>query len=144
MYSIIRIGKRRAVSPVIAVVLMIAVAVAITAVVFAWSSGLVTERTSARASDPEQIIVEEMNFSGTVVTVYLRNKELYDTFLDAIYVNGQLRARNINMVISANRVSFFNLSDIITASGGDGTFYTGDIVQLVTSRGTQIRFHVRN
>lgn len=45
MYSIIKIGKRRAVSPVIAVVLMIAVAVAITAVVFAWSSGLVTERT---------------------------------------------------------------------------------------------------
>lgn len=143
MIDLKQMKGKKAVSPVIAVVLMIAVAVSITVVIFAWASGFVGGHATAESPDAEQIILEEMSRSGTNVTVYLRNMESSSIYLDTVYVNGQLRATNISTSISANGVSLLDLSAIISASGGDGTFYVGDQVQLVTVNGTQIRFLVK-
>lgn len=143
MIDLKQMKKKKAVSPVIAVVLMIAVAVSITVVIFAWASGFVGGRATAESPDAEQIILEEMSRSGTNVAVYLRNKESSDIILDTIYVNGQLRATNISASVSANGVSLLDLSALISASGGDGTFFVGDQVQLVTMNGTQVSFRVK-
>lgn len=143
MIDLKQMKGKEAVSPVIAVVLMIAVATSITIVIFAWASGFVGGRATAESPDAEQIFLEEMSRSGTSVTVYLRNMETSSIYLDTIYVNGQLRATNVSASISANGVSLLDLSALISANGGDGTFYVGDQVQLVTVNGTQIRFLVK-
>ncbi|MBU7048497.1 MAG: hypothetical protein HXS54_18855 [Theionarchaea archaeon] len=137
------IKERRAVSPVIAVVLMIAVAVAISITVYAWSSGFVSKRSSVESAESEQLVIEELNLSGTQLTVYLRNKIAKNAIADVIYVNGQMRATNLSTVVSADCVTQLDLSALILSQGGDGTFHVGDTVQIVTLRGTQVKFTVR-
>ena len=135
--------ERRAVSPVIAVVLMIAVAVAISVIVYVWSSGFVSKRSSVESAESEQLIIEELNLSGTQLTIYLRNKIGENAIADVIYVNGQLRASNVSAVVSMKTVTQLDLSTLISSNGGDGAFHVGDTVLIVTLRGTQIRFTVR-
>jgi flagellin-like protein len=137
------IKKRRAVSPVIAVVLMIAVAVAISVTVYAWSSGFVSKRSSVESAESEQLVIEELNLSGTQLTIYLRNRIAENAIVDVIYVNGVLRASNLTAEVSAKSVTSLDLTALISSQGGDGAFYVGDTVQIVTLRGTQVRFTVR-
>jgi flagellin-like protein len=137
------IKKRRAVSPVIAVVLMIAVAVAISVTVYAWSSGFVSKRSSVESAESEQLVIEELNLSGTQLTIYLRNRIAENAIVDVIYVNGVLRASNLTAEVSAKSVTSLDLTALISSQGGDGAFYVGDTVQIVTLRGTQARFTVR-
>lgn len=135
--------EKRGVSPVIAVVLMIAVAVAISVILFAWSSGFVSERSSIESAESEQLVVEEMRISGTSLTVFIRNKSFASAFLDSIYVNGQLRASGVNQHIDGKAVTELPISQIIQSHGGDGTIYDGDQIQLVTKRSTQLRFKAK-
>lgn len=138
-----RLNKKKGVSPVIAVVLMIAVAVSIAIIVFAWSSGFVSKRSTSESAEAELLVVENMRLSGTTLTISIRNKSLLVAILDSIYVEGQLRAKGLSQNIIANGVTELNLSDIISTNGGDGNFSIGDQVQLVTRRGTQIRFRTK-
>ncbi len=137
------LGRRRGVSPVIAVVLMIAVAVAIAVIVFAWSSGFVSKRSSSESAESEQLIVESMRLSGTTLTIYVRNKTQLVAILDSIYVDAEMRGANLSENIPADGVTELNISSILSSNGGDGNFHAGDQVQLVTRRGTQIRFRVK-
>lgn len=131
-------------SPVIAVVLMIAVAVSISVIVYAWSSGFISKRSSVESAEVEKLVVEQMSLSGTSLTLYLRNQVHLNCMLDTIYVNGQIRANDCNLPMPASQMIQLDLSSIITSLGGDGTFHVGDQVQLVTLRGTQIKFQVRD
>jgi len=135
--------EKKGVSPVIAVVLMIAVAVAISIIVYAWSSGFVSERSQTKAAESEQLIVEGISTSGVNLTVYVRNKSFATAYLDSIYVNGQLRANNVNQQVHANGVTQLDISAIIQAHGGDGTVNAGDQIQLVTKRSTRLQFKVK-
>lgn len=137
------LGGRRGVSPVIAVVLMVAVAVSIAVIVYAWSSGFVSERATSESAEAETLVVENVRLSGTTLTINIRNKSLLVAILDSIYVDGELRATGLSQSIIANGVTELNLSDIISSNGGDGNFSAGDRVQLVTRRGTQIRFRAK-
>lgn len=123
---------------------MIAVAVAITIVVYAWSTGFVSKRGTHESSQAEHVIVENMSLSGTSLTVYVRNMVFLDVVLDTIYVNGQMRASDINVTVSADTLTVLNLSNIISAAGGDGTFVVGDQVQIASKRGTIIKFNVKS
>ena len=134
---------KKAVSPVIAVVLMIAVAVAIAIIVYAWSTGFVSKRSSIESAESEQLVVEEMNLSGAQLTVYVRNKIAEDAVVNTIYVNGQARANNLAAVIPAKSVTLLDVSNLITSGGGNGNITIGDVVQLVTLRGTQIKLIVK-
>lgn len=136
--------KTKGVSPVIAVVLMVAVAVSISVIVYAWSSGFISKRSSVESAEVEKLVVEQMSLSGTSLTLYLRNQVHLNCVLDTIYVNGQIRVNDCNLQMPASQMIQLDLSIIITSRGGDGTFYVGDQVQLVTRRGTQIRFQVRD
>jgi flagellin-like protein len=134
---------KKAVSPVIAVVLMIAVAVAIAVIVYAWSTGFVSKRSSIESAESEQLVIEEMNLSGTQLTVYVRNKIAEDAVVNTIYVNGQARAVNLAAIIPAKSVTLLNISALITSQGGNGNIIIGDAVNLATLRGTQIKFIVK-
>jgi flagellin-like protein len=137
------IKERRATSPVIAVVLMIAVAVSIAVIIYAWSSGFVSKRSSVESAESEQLVVEAVHLSGTTLNVYIRNKIPTNAVVNTIYVNGQIRANNLAAVVSAQNVTVLDLSALITSQGGNGNFALGDSVLLVTLRGTQINFYIR-
>jgi flagellin-like protein len=134
---------KKAVSPVIAVVLMIAVAVAIAVIVYAWSTGFVSKRSSIESAESEQLVVEEMNLSGAQLTVYVRNRIAEDAVVNTIYVNGQARANDLAAIIPAKSVTLLDISALITSQGGNGNIIIGDTVNLATLRGTQIKFIVK-
>ena len=128
--------KKKGVSPVIAVVLMIAVAVAIAVIVYAWASGFTSEKTGAEAAEAEQLILENQNVSGGILTyAYIRNTTSTDATLDAVYVDGALVGQGIGTNIVGNQVTGIDLSSYNIPPGSE--------VTLVTVEGTQIKFKVK-
>jgi flagellin-like protein len=134
---------KKGVSPVIAVVLMIAVAVSIAVIVYAWSTGFISKRSSVESAEVEKLVIENMNLSGTSLTLYVRNQAHLGCVLDTIYVNGQMRANDCNVSLPSTQLIQLDLTSIVNSRGGDGTFIIGDQVQMVTLRGTQINFQVK-
>ncbi len=75
------IRRKKAVAPVLATLLMIAVAVAMSVIIFMWSQGFLAQTsTSTGAQQGAQnqaaqssIAIETITFSGTNATVYFRN-----------------------------------------------------------------------
>jgi flagellin-like protein len=94
----LRIGKlkvnRKAVSPVIATLLMIAIAVAAAILVYVWSMGLVgTLQGTGGQQTREQLIVEAYDAtdlaSPYVWTLYIRNVGPTTSTIAAVYVEGK-------------------------------------------------------
>ncbi|MEM2865222.1 MAG: archaellin/type IV pilin N-terminal domain-containing protein [Candidatus Bathyarchaeia archaeon] len=85
----IRVG-RRAVSPVIATLLMIAIAVAASILVYVWSMGLVgTLQGGGGKQTTEQIILEAYDATkSNEWTLYLRNVGSSKVTVSALYING--------------------------------------------------------
>jgi len=91
----LKIGKfrvsKKAVSPVIATLLMIAVAVAASVIVYVWSAGLLgTLMGGGGAQVKEQLIMEAYDWAaaGTTLTLYLRNVGSSSLNITAVYVGG--------------------------------------------------------
>jgi len=91
----LKIGKfrvsKKAVSPVIATLLMIAVAVAASVIVYVWSAGLLgTLMGGGGAQVKEQLIMEAYDWAaaGTALTLYLRNVGSSSLNITAVYVGG--------------------------------------------------------
>jgi len=89
----LKIGKfrvsKKAVSPVIATLLMIAVAVAASVIVYVWSAGLLgTLMGGGGAQVKEQLIIEAYDWTGGTLDITLRNVGSTKVTVDAIYVGG--------------------------------------------------------
>jgi flagellin-like protein len=82
--------NRKAVSPVIAVLLMIAIAVAAAILVYVWSMGLIgTLQTGGGSQTREQIELDAYDWGTTgSLKLYLRNVGASDIIVDAVYVQG--------------------------------------------------------
>ena len=132
----VTLKREKGVSPVIAVVLMIAVAVAIAIIVFAWSSGFVSQRSTEESADAEMLVLEAQNLSGTGLTVYVRNDINLIAVIDAVYFNYQLVGQDLGLQIPPDAVTTVDLSSY-------GNVNPGDHVMIVTERGTQIKFRVK-
>ncbi len=86
-----KIDNEKGVSPVIAVLLMIAIAVAAAILVYVWSMGLIgTLTTGGGAQVREQVILDAYAWNATdnTITMYLRNVGNSEVELDAVYVGG--------------------------------------------------------
>lgn len=86
--------NRRAVSPVIATLLMIAIAVASGTLVYVWSMGIVgTLQSSGGQQTKQQLIMEAYKATGTATdspwTLNLRNPGSATLTVAAVYVNGE-------------------------------------------------------
>jgi flagellin-like protein len=86
--------NRRAVSPVIATLLMIAIAVASGTLVYVWSMGIVgTLQSSGGQQTKQQLIMEAYKATstatGTTWTLNLRNPGSATLTVAAVYVNGE-------------------------------------------------------
>ena len=94
-------SKKRAVSPIIAVLLLIAIAVAAAILVYVWSMGLIGTLTGGGGQQTrEQIIVDAYTWKSNTMTLYFRNVGQTEVVLDAIYVSGTPVASSMSTVLS--------------------------------------------
>ena len=122
--------NKKGVSPVIAVVLMIVVAVAISLVVYVWASGFVSEKTGAetKAGDYSFLVetkaVDNTNIrnTGTAISFTYVTGDVEATFLSEfdIYVNNTLTTSSIIDDLKHNN----------TTVTGDFTWAKGEIITI--------------
>ena len=114
--------NRKGVSPVIAVLLMIAIAVAASILVYVWSMGLIgTLQAGGGEQTAEQVIMEAYSWNSTDLTLYLKNVGTADVVVDAIYVGG-------TQITTTETLTVLGPSVTITVSPGssftEGVAYT--------------------
>jgi len=81
--------NRKAISPVIATLLMIAIAVAASILVYVWSMGLVGSLQGTGGQQTrEQLIMEAYVATATPFTLYIRNVGPTTSVIAAVYVEG--------------------------------------------------------
>ena len=148
--------NKKGVSPVIAVVLMIVVAVAISLVVYVWASGFVSEKTGAetKAGDYSFLVetraVDNTNIRNTGNAITFSNAAIDATvFLEQfdVYINNSLKEsddlQNTSFTLQ-NGDKSWDKGEVLTisfssASGSDAS--AGDKIKLVHKEsGTPIVF----
>ncbi len=137
-------SNEKGVSPVIAVLLMIAIAVAAAILVYVWSMGIVGTLTGGGGQQvKEQLIMDAYKWPGpdAQITMYVRNVGNAEVILDAVYVGGLNIATDMGTVIPVQGpVITVNLD----AAGTGGTFTSGVAytLKLVTKTGGVFSFSV--
>jgi flagellin-like protein len=147
--------NKKGVSPVIAVVLMIVVAVAISLVVYVWATGFVSEKTGAetKAGDYSFLVetkaVDNTNIRNTGTAIsFTWGTDAETTFLSEfdIYVNNTLTTSSIIDGLdyngSAVAASFtWDKGGVLTIDFTEATVSAGDKIKLVhKDSGTPIVF----
>lgn len=133
--------NKKAVSPVIATLLMIAIAVAASILVYVWSIGLIgTLQTGGGQQTREQIELDAYDWSvPTGLVLHLRNVGSSAITVDAIYIQGVQAATSLTNVLNvqsgAVAVSISVPSTGVTYASGAA--YT---VKVVTASGGVFTF----
>ena len=144
-----RIGKmkfnRRAVSPVIATLLMIAIAVAASILVYVWSMGLIgTLQAGGGEQTKEQLIMEAYAWpddGDDDLTLYLRNVGSQTVVTDRLYINdddGDIQSDATTVSFTPNEQN----SVVFTLATGDFTPGVSYTVKVVTASGAIFTFSV--
>jgi len=127
---------RKAVSPVIATLLLILIAVAAAVLVYVWVTGYATSITTAGTPElRESIKIEAIKYDDSTLTVYVRNVGDVSVTIDSIYIvnastgNVITAATNKNVHIPVNDVKTVD----IIKSGLSGTY----VVKVVTTNGVE-------
>lgn len=135
-----KIGKfrvsKKAVSPVIATLLMIAVAVAASVIVYVWSAGLLGTLMGGGGSQvKEQLIVEAYSWPspGSTLTLYLRNTGSSAVNVEKVYVGGTAGG------VTATDIPV-GTSTSLTVNGVSGVAGTAYTVKIVTKTGGVFSF----
>jgi flagellin-like protein len=132
--------KRTGVSPVIATLLLIVIAVAAAVLAYIWIigyQGTLTQQAST-AQLQERIKIEAVQYTGTSLKVYVRNIGDVNVVINALYVidkTGTIIGNNTNvgLTLSPGQVNFGTVS----ASLNSGETYT---VKAVTQKGTEATY----
>jgi FlaG/FlaF family flagellin (archaellin) len=131
-------SKKRAVSSIIAVILLIGVAVAAMILVYVWSMGLIGTLTGGGGQQTrEQIIVDAYTWKGTTMTLYFRNVGSINVVLDAIYVGGTPVTSSLSTIISVQGAVVTVPLTTPAASFTQGGSY---IIRVVTKTGGVFTF----
>ena len=139
-----KIGKfrvsKKAVSPVIATLLMIAVAVAASVIVYVWSAGLLgTLMGGGGAQVKEQLTVESYNWTSTDLEIYVRNVGSSALTVASIYIGGAncTFASDTSDTIGVGSSERFTVNPVGTPS--TGTAYT---LKIATKSGAVFSYSV--
>jgi flagellin-like protein len=127
----------KAISPVISVLLMIAVAVVASLVAYAWVMGYIGFQT---AKTGQAVQIQSVSFaSGKITNVYLQNVgDGSVTVLQAqcLYVNGALDAGATATGLTGTSLIAGNTAKITPLAANQATFLPGQIVTIkVTTEG---------
>ncbi len=122
--------NRKAVSPVIATLLMIAIAVAAAILVYVWSMGLIgTLQTGGGEQVKEQLMMEAYDWTATgTLKIHLRNVGTTEVVVAAVYVEGV--SNTMSKVVSIGAVTDASATSLPTIVSGRS--YN---VKIVTSTG---------
>ncbi len=133
-----RIDNEKGVSPVIAVLLMIAIAVAASILVYVWSMGLIGTLTTGGGSQTrEQVIVDAYAWNATGdMTLYLRNVGSAEVILDAVYVGGNVASTNMASTLPV----LGPVETIIVTPSGTYTSGVAYTVKAITKTGGVFTF----
>ena len=131
--------KRKAVSPVIATLLMIAIAVAAAILVYVWSMGLVgTLQGTGGQQTREQLILEAYDATGTATwTLYVRNVGPTNSTISAVYVEGTPVTVGGTTSLTPGASGTVTLTNLPSTTSGAA--YT---VKIVTSSGAVFSYSV--
>jgi flagellin-like protein len=132
--------NRKAISPVIATLLMIAIAVAASILVYVWSMGLVGSLQGTGGQQTrEQLIMEAYVATTSPLTLYIRNVGPTTSVIAAVYVEG----------ISANFGGIDSYTPgatgTLTISPGTGQTLTVGVaytVKIVTASGAVFSYSI--
>jgi flagellin-like protein len=135
-----KIGKfkvrRKALSPVIATLLMVAIAVAAAIITYVWAMGLLGGLMGTGGTQvKEQLILEAYNWNGTSLSLIFRNVGSTEVKIAAIYLEGTSLNPTASTVSIANTVSY----SLTTGSYTSGAAYT---LKVVTATGGTFSFSV--
>ena len=131
--------NRKAVSPVISVLLMVAVAVAAAILVYVWSMGLIgTLQTGGGSQTREQIELDAYNWKTADLILYLRNVGASDVIVDAVYVAGEVVTSDAGVtVVVQGSVVPITLTPPGSITLASGVAYT---IKVVTKSGGVFTF----
>jgi flagellin-like protein len=136
-------STKKGVSPVIAVLLMIAIAVAAAILVYVWAMGLIGTLTGSGGGQvKEQIIMDAYNWQTPAgpMTMYMRNVGSSQIIVDAIYIGGASAASNLNSQLTLQTTaSAFSVPVPTSISPTSGVAYT---VKVITKTGGVFTFSV--
>jgi len=132
--------KRTGVSPVIATLLLIVIAVAAAVLAYIWIigyQGTLTQQAST-AQLQERIKIEAVQFSNGTLTVYVRNIGDVNVTINALYVidkTGTIIGSNtsVSLTLGPGQVK----TDTVSATLTSGETYT---VKAVTQKGTEATY----
>ena len=127
---------KKAVSPVIATLLLILIAVAAAVLVYVWVTGYASSVTSTGTPElHEEIKIDAVSYSDTTLTVYVRNIGDTGAFVDYIYViatnNTVITATSVSLSLSPGTVTSATVNNVDLEPG------VTYIVKAVTSNGIE-------
>ncbi|RLG70708.1 MAG: flagellar biosynthesis protein FlaG [Thermoprotei archaeon] len=129
---------KKAVSPVIATLLLILIAVAAAVLVYVWVTGYATSITTAGTPElRERIKVEAVSYNDTsnTLTIYVRNVGDVSVTIDSIYV---MYAENSTIVTMTTTSVPIDVNDVesmdVSVSLATDTTY---VVKVVTTNGVE-------
>ena len=127
---------RKAVSPVIATLLLILIAVAAAVLVYVWVTGYASSVTSTGTPElHEEIKIDAVSYNGNSLTVYVRNIGDTSVLVDHIYVvatnNTVITETSVSLTLSPGEVKSTTVSNVDLEPG------VTYIVKAVTSNGIE-------
>ena len=133
--------NRKGISPIIAVLLLVIIAVAAAILTYLWVLGYIgtVQQQGGTEALQERIKIEGVSYDGSALTVYIRNIGDVQTTIDAIYVfdsTGTLAAdpvTGLNMTLTPGDVN----SGQISVTLQNGMTY---VVKVVSTTGAEATY----
>jgi len=137
-----KIGKfrvrRKALSPVIATLLMVAIAVAAAIITYVWSMGLLGGLMgTGGAQTKEQLIIEVYNWKGSFLNYTVRNVGSANVEIAATYLEGVVQTVTGDTVIPVGSSKSQSFTPIGVGTLSEGASY---VLKLVTKTGATFTF----
>jgi len=120
--------NKKALSPVVAAIILIAVTVAVSIAVAAWMGSM-----TFNFMETEELRITTVDFTDSGIHVYFQNTGSTDMVVTTAVVNGQTITNSLNIPILAGNPG----DTTINASTDAGTSYT---VELITSKGNKFAY----
>ncbi len=143
------LGNRKAISTILAALLMVVIVVVASVMVYAWSTGLLGGLLVTPQAGKEVLNMESYTFNSanTVATLFIRNTGSADITLQSYYVsNGTATAQFAKTTgWTAGPITVNNVLQVsIDITGGTFTYTAGHSyeVTVVTTRNNQFKFTI--
>ena len=129
---------RKAVSPVIATLLLILIAVAAAVLVYVWVTGYAASITGTGTPElRERIKIEAVSYDGEILKVYIRNIGDTKVTIDAIYVTHATNGSSVT--VATNLSEDISPGDVLEKDLTDVSLDPGEtyIIKAVTENGVE-------